>query len=162
MITNTEIKVPLTHDHYPYAPDELDIGNLNDYETWTPDRIKKTVNEDEKLDYVGDNYDYLRELIDVPLKQNRVDYDPYLEVAKISCGFRTTYKPDYTRKFDNWEAKRPEDEIADRVVINNEYLDDPKNADDVEFSFPPYIDQMKNQLNITDERLELFSNLFYL
>lgn len=152
--------MPLTHEHYPYAPDEADINTLNDYECFTPDRIRKTVNENEKLDYVGDNEDFLREHLDVPLKTNRIDYDPYLEVAKISCGFKTTYKPDYTRKFDNWEALRPEDEIAGNVVINNEYMSDPMNAD-VDKSLPPYMDQMQNMLNITDERLDLFSKEYY-
>ena len=139
-----------------YAPDEADIPMLNDYECWTPDRIKKTVNEKEELDYVGDNYDFLRHHMNVPLQQNRINYDTYLEVAKLSLGFRTTYKPDYTRKFDNWEAKRPEDDIAGSIVITNEYSDDPLNAD-IETSFPPYMDQMRNALNITPERSELFS-----
>jgi hypothetical protein len=129
---------------------------LNNYETWTPERIKKTVNEDEQLDYIGDNYDFLRNHLSIPLKPNRLDYDPYLEVAKISQGFRTTYKPDYTRKLDNWEAKRPEDDIGGGIVITNEYLDDPNKAD-MELSLPAYSDHMKNVLNLTDERLELFS-----
>ena len=161
VITNPEIKVPLTHEHYPYAPDETDVAMLNDFEVWTPDRIKKTINENERMDYVGDNYDFLRNHLNVPLKQNRIDYDPFLEVCKLSCGFKTTYKPDYSRKFDNWESKRPEDEIADSVIIKNEYLDDPLHADDMENTLPPYMDQMKNVLNITPDRIELFSNYFF-
>jgi len=159
VITNPEIKIPLTFEHYPYAPDEFNINELNNFECWTPDRIKKTINENEDLDYVGDNEDFLREHLNIPLKPNRIDYDPYLEVCKISNGFSTTYKPDYTRKLDNWEAKTPEDEIADKVVFTNEYLEDPANAD-MELNLPPYIDQMKNVLNITNERLELFSKKF--
>lgn len=152
----------MTSDHYPYAPDEADINLMEKYESWTPDRIKKTINENEKLDYVGDNYDFLRNYTNVPLKQNRIDYDPYLEVAKISCGFRTTYKPDYTVKLDNWEARKPENEIAGQVVINNEYIDNPQTADDVNHSFPPYVEFMRNRLNITEENIELFSkkNIF--
>lgn len=158
-VTNPEIKTPLTHEHYPYAPDEADINMLENYECYTPERIQKTVNENENLDYVGDNADFLRQHMNVPLRQNRIDYDPYLEVCKISCGFKTTYKPDYTRKFDNWEAKRPEDDIAGETVIENEYLDDPYGADN-EASLPPYLDHMSNRLNITKERLELFSKIF--
>lgn len=108
------------------------------------------------MDYIGDNYDFLRYHLNIPLKQNRLDYDPYLEVCKLSSGFLTNYKPDYTRKLDNWEIKKPEDEIGDGVVIENEYLNNPNKAD-MDKNFPPYMDHMQNSLNITDERLELFS-----
>lgn len=129
---------------------------LNNYETWTPERVAKTVSENEELDYVGDNFDFLRNHLMMPLKQNRIDYDPYLEVAKLSMGFLTTYKPNYNRKWDNWETKRPEEDIAGAVFIKNEYLENPNKAD-LDENFPPYFDQMQNALNITDERLELFS-----
>jgi hypothetical protein len=108
------------------------------------------------LDYVGDNVDMLRNHLPVPLKQDRLDYDTYSEVLKSSNGYRTTYKPDYTRKYSAFEAINPEDQLGDKIVFENEYGTRPDDAD-IQNELPTYTDHFKNMINMTPERIELFS-----
>jgi len=158
-IFNTHFKTPLTQDHYPFAPDEEDINLLNQYEVWTPERIKKQMPDKKDVDYVGDNADFLRNHLPVPLKQDRLNYDLYIEVMKNSNGYRTTYKPDYSRKYSAFEAINPEDQLGDKIAFENEYEERPDDAD-IQPDMPTYTNHFGNLLNMTPERIELFSMLF--
>jgi len=106
--------------------------------------------------YVGDNMDFLRNHLPMPFKQNRLDYDFYSEVMKNSNGHKTTYKPDYTRKYSTFEAIKPEDQVGDSIIVENEYELKPHQAD-IEKELPTYTPHFGNLLNITEERIELFS-----
>lgn len=94
----------------------------------------------------------------IPFKQDRLNYDVYIEVLKNSQGYKTTYKPDYTRKYSAFEAIRPEDQLGDQLLFENEYDIRPDDAD-VQSELPTYADHFGKLVNFTPERLELFSKI---
>lgn len=132
------------------------MNMLNNYEVFTPDRIKKQTPEKPDVEYVGDTYDFLRHHMNIPLKQNRLNYDLFVEVVKSTNGFKTTYKPDYTKKLLCFEARKPEDQLGDQIIFDNEYDTTPDQAD-IESNLPPYAQELKKLVNITEDRIKLFS-----
>ena len=160
MIYNTHFKTPLTQDHYPYAPDEEDINTFPYPYKYTPDRIEKQTAEKTSNTYYGDNQDFLRFHINIPFKQDRPYYNLYSEVVKSSRGFNTTYKPDYTRKYSCFEALKPEEQLGDQIIFDNEYLTHPDLADIVP-NLPPYTKHLSRLVNITPERMELFRKFLF-
>ena len=150
----------MSQEHYPFAPDEEDINLLNTFEVWTPDRIKKQMPDKKDVDYMGDNSDFLRNHMFIPFKQNRLSYDLFVEVVKNTNGYRTTYKPDYSRKYSAFEAIRPEDQLGDQLLFENEYNLRPDDAD-VQSNMPTYASDFGKLVNHTPERLELFSKFLF-
>lgn len=155
---NTHFKTPLIQDEYPYAPDENDINLLNTYEVWTPERIKKQMPDKKDVAYMGDNSDFLRNHMPIPFKQDRPNYDLFVEVCKIANGFSTVYKPDYSRKYSAFEAIKPEDQLGDKIIVHNEYTKRPDDAD-IQHELPTYSQHFGKLVNFTHERLEQFSKL---
>jgi hypothetical protein len=110
------------------------------------------------LDYAGDNSDFLRNAMSIPFKQNRLSYDTFVEVVKNTSGFKTTYKPDYSMKYNTFEAINPEDQVGDAIVVHNEYDNRPDDAD-VLPELPTYSKHFGKLVNFTPERYEKFSKL---
>lgn len=108
------------------------------------------------LAYAGDNADFLRGSMPMPFKQDRLNYDFFIEVLKNTNGYKTTYKPDYSRKYSAFEAIRPEDQLGDQLLFENEYDLRPDDAD-VQSELPTYASHFGKLINFTPERLELFS-----
>lgn len=151
----------MPQDKYPFAPDEEDINRLNPFEVWTPDRIEKQLPDKKDVAYMGDNEDFLREIMPIPFKQDRLPYDFYAEVCKITNGFTTIYKPDNGRKYSAFEATRPEDQLGDQLLFENEYDSRPDDAD-IKADFPTYTKHFSKILNFSPEKQDRFSKLpFY-
>jgi hypothetical protein len=156
--TALDAKTPIDKEHFPWQPDGQQHNKLIHVEEVTPARWKYQYGK-YTPSYEGGITDMFAPVRGHQMAAERKipKYDPYVYLSKeyMREGFNI-YRPSRMYKKSTFSARKPEDVRDDKFVIDNEYINDPDGADN-KIDVPEWSSDLKKQVNITKESVELFS-----
>ena len=156
---NPNFKVPLDKDHFPYALDEEDMFKLDNTREEPYKRIEKAEPEDfgDAIRIPSKYFAWYYFTRVKALNEPQKDPGPF---KNMMFGHSTIYRPDRTIKELAFEATTPDQLYKDKIMEDNEYSFDPL-CGDINSDLPPYAVKFLNQINITEEKLDLLSKISY-
>lgn len=156
---NVDIKVPLQLDHYHEIPE---MDQLNEYNVIHEVPIKRydlclplDTSDVEMMDPIGIYFGFTGRF------REFFDYGPMYNVLNFWCnGRKSLYSPEHQNKQTAFEATEPDQLRKGKIILPNEYKKNPLTADEVE-DIPIYARTYQQEINITPERIQLFSKFFF-
>ncbi len=159
--SNPTLKVPVDKKHFPWAPDEDHNGKIFIQTKEKPKRLEKTEPKATTNMIKLEAEDLLVPFINYPKMSEFHQNEPMFQLFKVAMfGHMSIYRPSHRNKELTFDAQKPEDVRDDKLVVDNEYQSNPLEAEIVP-EMPPWSDELKDDVNITEERIELLSMNIY-